>query len=130
MTPDDIVAGIGCRAGVSAVEVVAVLRDAEARAQIRASAMAIPTFKSCEPGLPEAAAFMGLPLILIDDAGLAAVQSLCPTRSDRVAAQTGLASIAEAAALAACGVGATLRLARIAHATVTCALANRRGTSV
>lgn len=129
MRPGDIVAGIGCRAGVSAEDVVAALRDAEARAETRASAMAIPAFKSRERGLTEAATLMGIALILIDDAALAAVQSLCPTRSDRVAAQTGHASIAEAAAFAACGPGATLRLARLAHASVTCALVERQGTS-
>ena len=123
------IAGLGCRAGAAAAEIIAVLREAEARANSRASALAIPAFKSHEAGLAEAAAQLGLPLILIDDAALAGVQWLCPTRSGVVAAHTGHASIAEAAALAACGPGATLRLARIAHPTVTCALADRHGAS-
>lgn len=118
-----IVAGIGCRAGAAATDIVAVLRDAEAQAGRRATALALPAFKSREAGVLDAAAALGLPVILIDDAALAAVQALCPTRSDLVAARTGHASIAEAAALAACGPGATLAVPRIAHPTVTCALA-------
>lgn len=125
----DTIAGLGCRAGASATDIIAVLHEAEARADRRAIALAIPAFKLREPGLNEAAALLGLPLILIDDTALAAVQWLCVTHSATVAAHTGHASIAEAAALAACGPGATLRLPRIAHPTATCALADRAGPS-
>jgi cobalt-precorrin 5A hydrolase len=58
---------------------------------------------------------------LVDSAAMAAVQAHCPTRSPRALAETGFASVAEAAALASSG--GTLLLARIAHAQATCALA-------
>lgn len=118
-----VIAGIGCRRGTDAADIIAVLRDAEARAGATAIALAAPGFKSHESGLRDAAAELDLSLILLDDNLLAAVQSLCPTRSSAAARHTGHASIAEAAALAAAGPGAILLLARITHPTATCALA-------
>jgi cobalt-precorrin 5A hydrolase len=106
-----------------------VLRDAETRSGVAATALAAPAFKSGEAGLLEAAARLGLSLILLDDAQLAAVQASCPTRSIVAKRRTGLASIAEAAALAASGAGARLVLARIAHPTATCALAVTAGST-
>lgn len=123
------IAGLGCRGGATAAAIIAVLREAEARVGHCATALAIPAFKSREPGLIEAAAQLGLTLTLVDDAALAAVQSKCVTRSARVADHTGFASVAEAAALAAAGPDSQLSLARVAHPTATCALADRKGPS-
>lgn len=118
-----VIAGIGCRRGTNATTIIAVLRDAEARAGTTATALAAPAFKSNEAGLHNAAAMLQLPLILLDDAQLASRQKFCPTHSIAAERHTGHASIAEASALAAAGSGATLLLARIAHPTATCALA-------
>jgi cobalt-precorrin 5A hydrolase len=118
-----IVAGIGCRNLCPGADILAVLHDAEARAGVSATALAAPAFKSGETGLRAAAAMLGLPLHWIDDAALAAAQSRCVTASDRVRAATGHAAIAEAAALAAAGPRGRLILARIAHSSATCALA-------
>ena len=118
-----VIAGIGCRRGTDAADIIAVLRDAEARAGATAIVLAAPEFKSHEAGLHEAAAELDLPLILLSDTLLASVQPFCPTRSIAAERHTGHASIAEASALAAAGPGATLLLDRIAHPTATCALA-------
>ena len=118
-----IVAGIGCRLGCPEADITAVLRDAEARAGVTATALAAPVFKSTEPGLHAAAATLHLPLHWIDDAALAEAQPRCVTPSDRVRAATGHSAIAEAAALAAAGPHSRLILPRIAQSSATCALA-------
>lgn len=118
-----IVAGIGCRSLCPAGDIVAVLRDAEMRSGVRATALAAPHFKHAEPGLHAAALLLGLDLHWIGDDAMTAMQPACPTRSATVLAATGHQSIAEAACLAAAGPGAILVLPRIAHARATCALA-------
>ncbi len=116
-----IVAGIGCRRGCDARAIVALVRRAEALAE-PAAALAAPAFKRHEPGLHEAAALLALPLLFEDAATLQAAQPLCVTRSAATARATGLASVAEAAAIGAHG---TLLLPRLTGAGVTCALARR-----
>ncbi len=109
------VAGIGCRRGCPAAAILAVVRQAGG-----ADLLAAPAWKRQEPGLIEAARMLGRPLRFVDDAALAAVQALCPTRSAVAARVTGHASVAEAAALAG---GGTLVRARLANGWATCALA-------
>jgi cobalt-precorrin 5A hydrolase len=111
-----IVAGIGCRRGCAAEEIVALVRAAGP-----ADALAAPEFKRSEPGLHEAARQLGLELRFVTDSALAAAQSVCVTRSAVAERATGHASIAEAAALAGGGV---LVRPRIASANATCALAS------
>ena len=110
-----IVAGIGCRRGCPAEAIVALVREAGP-----VDALAAPAWKQEEAGLLEAARLLGLPLRWVAQDALAAVQALCVTRSDVVAQAVGLASVAEAAALA--GGGALLR-ARFGRGGATCALA-------
>jgi len=69
-----IVAGIGCRRGCPADDIVALVRLA-----------------------------LGIPLTFVAAPALAAVQPLCPTRSHAAARHTGAASVAEGSALAAHG---------------------------
>ncbi|TCT13568.1 cobalt-precorrin 5A hydrolase [Tepidamorphus gemmatus] len=124
-----IVAGIGCRRGCTADEIVALVRRAmeeAGAAHCRLTALAAPSFKRDEPGLRAAADILALPLFHVGDDRLTAVQADCPTRSASALAATGQASIAEAAALAAAGPGGRLVLARIKSAAATCALAERR----
>jgi cobalamin biosynthesis protein CbiG len=116
-----IVAGIGCRRGVSAAAIVALVRRAEALAE-HAEALAAPAFKRGEPGLREAADNLGVPLLFVDDATMQAAQARCITRSAAAESATGLASVAEAAAI---GDGGVLVLPRLAEDGVTCALARR-----
>jgi cobalt-precorrin 5A hydrolase len=117
-----IVAGIGCRSGCPAREIVAVVEAAQAQAGCRVDKLAAPALKKDEAGLIRAARWLRIELDLVESAAMQAVQARCPTASPRALAATGFASVAEAAALASSG--GTLLLARIAHARATCALAS------
>jgi cobalt-precorrin 5A hydrolase len=86
-------------------------------------ALAAPEFKQNETGLHDAARMLGVPLILVGTADLAAAQPRCVTRSERAERATGASSVAEGSALAAAGAGSQLILPRIAGARATCALA-------
>ena len=121
-----IVAGIGCRKGASAHDIGAVIADALTRAGFAADALdliAAPEFKRGEHGVAAAAAALGVPLVLIAKADLQAAGARAETHSRRVLALTGVASIAEAAALAAGGPAARLVLPRVVVGPATCALA-------
>lgn len=118
-----IVAGIGCRRGCPAADIVALVQLAQRQAGCRVDALATPEFKRDEAGLHEAARILNVGVRLIDATALAAVQPRCPTRSIAAARHTGVASVAEGSALAA--TGGTLLLARIANGQATCALATR-----
>lgn len=118
-----IVAGVGFRSGCPASEIVDLVRRAQALAGRLADALAAPAFKSGEPGLRAAAEVLALPLVLVERAALDAVQPRCLTRSVAAQAAVGLASVAEACALAAAGTAGRLLSPRIASAKATCALA-------
>jgi cobalt-precorrin 5A hydrolase len=118
-----IVAGIGCRRDAAAASIVAVVRKAEAQAGVNVAMLATASLKANEAGVRDAALQLGIRLMVADEAQIAAVQALCPTRSAVVQRHTGHASIAEAAALAVAGPGATLVLERIAMGDATCAIA-------
>lgn len=118
-----IVAGIGCRRDCAAEAIVDLVHAAAARAGQAPMRLAAPAFKSAEPGLLEAARVLGLTLTLVERGAMQQLQAATPTRSAAVARATGLASVAEAAALAGAGPGARLLLPRIAAGGATCALA-------
>lgn len=115
------VAGIGCRRGVAQGEVEAAIAAVLARdGHPHLDALATGDAKRDEPAIAAAAASLGLPLLYPDiTAGAAATL----TRSARVEALLGVPSLAEAAALAAAGPGATLLGPRLAFGRVTCAIA-------
>jgi cobalt-precorrin 5A hydrolase len=121
-----IVAGVGCRKGASADDIGAVIADALARAGFAPRALdliAAPELKHCEQGIAAAAAALGVPLVLIPEADLAAAGARAETRSERVLALMGIPCVAETAALAGGGPTARLIVPRIAIGTATCALA-------
>lgn len=118
-----IVAGIGCRTGVSAEAILALLDDAVDLGFKRPDILAVPDFRSAESGILEAAETLGLPILWIGREALKGEQGRCLTRSARAKREVGLASVAEAAALAATGPAGRLVLPRIAAGGVTCALA-------
>ncbi|WP_137391310.1 cobalamin biosynthesis protein [Rhodoligotrophos defluvii] len=119
-----IIAGLGLKPDCPPADLLVLIEQARlACAEGRIDALAAPAFRRDAPGLAAAAKALALPLLLIDDAALASVQPLCPTRSARALAETGFASIAEAVALSAAGPGAELILPRIAGGAATCALA-------
>ncbi|MFO1142160.1 MAG: cobalamin biosynthesis protein [Amaricoccus sp.] len=117
------VAGIGCRRGVAADEVLAAVATARAaHAGVAIDALATVPGKVGEPALGEAARRLRLPLLAVspaDDAEL-----LTRSAASRAAAGTG--SVSEGAALAAAGAGARLLGPRVVVGRVTCAIAMGR----
>ena len=121
-----VAAGLGCRKGSTAEEIVALVRRTMDKAELamdELSGLFAPAFKHGETGLGEAARALGLPLVLIPEAMMKAAEPRAVTRSERVIALTGLASIAETAALAGAGPVSRLVQPRIASHNVTCAIA-------
>jgi cobalt-precorrin 5A hydrolase len=126
-----IVAGVGCRRGAAAAEIEAAITAALARAHLPRSALgavATSAAKRDEVGIAAAASALNVRLILVPQRELEAVGSRVVTRSQRVAALTGVPSVAEAAALAAAGAAAHLVTPRVVVGAATCALARAGGT--
>lgn len=127
-----IVAGIGSKRGVGVEEVLAALDAALARAGLAredVSLIAAPAVKGGEAGISEAAAKLGLPLVLVPQTQLEAASNRTRTRSERVVALLRVPSAAETAALAAAGASARLLGPRLALGAVTCALAKREAAA-
>jgi cobalt-precorrin 5A hydrolase len=123
-----MVAGLGCRRGTPAEEIQAVIKLALGRLGVSAaylSALATLAEKAEEPGLREAARRLALPLLACRREEMHAVAHRITARSRHAEAATGLPSVAEAAALVAAGPSGRLRLARVATARATCAIAER-----
>jgi cobalt-precorrin 5A hydrolase len=121
-----IVAGVGCRRGVSAAAIEAVIIAALARAGLARGmldVLAAPAAKRGEPGMAAAASALGVPLVLVPQRDLESAGSRVETYSKRVMTLMGVPCVAEAAALAAGGPAARLVVPRIAIGPVTCALA-------
>ena len=121
-----VAAGLGCRKGCGSREIVELVRTALSEADLpeaQLSGLFAPAFKFAESGLSEAALLLGVPLVLIPEAVLKAAEPRALTTSERVIALTGLASVAETAALAGAGPASRLLRARIASAGATCAIA-------
>lgn len=121
-----IVAGVGCRRGASAPDVEAAVRAALARANIAADALdAIATIaeKRNEAGIRAAAERLGVCFVVVSENALKTASDRTVTSSERTLALMGVASVAEAAALAAAGPLARLISPRLAMGAATCALA-------
>lgn len=117
--------GIGCRAGIGADAVCAlVARALEAAGDGPATLFTILD-KQQEAGLREAATRLGLPLVYLPRKALEAVSDRAETRSEKVVALFGIPNVAETAALAGAGAGARLVVPRMAAEGVTCAVAAR-----
>lgn len=133
LTPDSLLfgpvfVGLGCRRGCGWEEIAGLVAAAfdeaalpEAARQL--AALAAPAMKADEAGLAEAARALGLPLRFIGEDAMLAAQDRVHTRSSTVLAAVGLASVAEAAALAAAGPGSRLLLPRRSTPRATVALA-------
>lgn len=126
MTPRPFLAvGVGCRSGVSG-EVIADLVEHALEACDRPgtpAAMFTVVDKQSEPGIGEAAAALGLALVHLPRAALAAVADKVATRSEKVVELFGVPSIAEGAALAGAGPTARLVVERMADRGATVAVA-------
>ncbi|MGC2854419.1 cobalamin biosynthesis protein [Novispirillum sp. DQ9] len=112
-----IVAGFGCRKGVSVEQV----RAAYEAAGVEASELATAHVKAAEPALVAFAAALGLPLRAVPQDALAAAPAV--TVSQASLREAGVPSVAECAALAAAGPGARLIVPRVVVGPVTCAIA-------
>jgi cobalt-precorrin 5A hydrolase len=98
-----IAAGIGCRAGCAAADIVRALELALTAAGLAVAdvhALFSAEFKSSEGGLRSAASELELPVFFLSNAALASHAAACLTHSPQVARRTALPSVAEAAALA------------------------------
>jgi cobalt-precorrin 5A hydrolase len=127
-----IVAGVGCRKGTTAEEIITVISRALRNAGLSNHAIdviAAPAAKVGEAGIVGAATALRVPLVSVSQSDLEAVGARTRTRSERVIALMGVPSVAEAAALAAAGPSASLLAARIAAGPATCALAESGGES-
>ena len=127
-----IAAGIGCRAGCPAADIVqAVTRSVERHGLSLGDVQALYSAerKAAESGLHAAALALGKPIFFLPQAALAAQASGALTVSDAVARHFELPSVAETAALAGADVlgppGASVRLvaARLVAGSAACALA-------
>ncbi|HMR33140.1 MAG TPA: cobalamin biosynthesis protein [Geminicoccaceae bacterium] len=116
------VVGIGCRKGASAEQIERAVALAEAQAR-GVSAMATGGTKRAETGLIEAGSRLGLPVVFVASADLAAAAPRAASRSSHVEAVLGLPSLAETAALAAAGPGSRLLAPRRTVGDVTFAVA-------
>lgn len=119
-----IVAGIGCKRGTTAGDIEAAIRAALERADV-ATIDAIATIgaKGEVHGIREAAANLGVRMVVVAAADLEKAAGNTTTRSERSLAATGVPSVAEAAALAAAGPSARLLSVRVVAGSATCALA-------
>ncbi len=121
-----IIAGIGCRRGGSADWVQAAIDAALAqvgRTRSEISALATSPARAGEPAIKSIAQALGVALVTVSEADLAAAAPRCLSDSPRVRAATGLPSVSECAALAAAGLKARLLAPRSIHEGATCALA-------
>ena len=121
-----IVAGIGCKKGVTATAVLDAVDAALAashRSKSEILSVATGTVKRDETAIVIAAGALGVPLHYIGDEALAEVEPRLKTISRRSEDISGSPSLSEASALAAAGVNATLLGPRVVSGFVTCALA-------
>lgn len=124
-----IVAGVGCRKGVSMTEIIAAVEAALETHGLDVgalSALATTAFKREEEAIFAAARELGLPVIVVEG------EALLPgvrTHSDLSLALAGVPSVSETAALAAAGESARLLGPRIVVGPVTCALARSGGAA-
>lgn len=117
-----LVAGIGCRRGATAEDVLEAIDAAlgeTGRAREALARLATIPEKAQEPGIAEAAQRLGIALTIVADAA----DFPGPTESRCSRATMGLGSVAESAALAGAGPGGRLLAPRSSTRRATCALA-------
>lgn len=120
-----IAIGLGCRKECASEAIVAIVRRALAACSGVEGVRRLFSLveKSGEPGLRMAAETLGFELVFLPHEALAAVATRVLTHSPAAQRRFGLASVAEAAALAGAGPGAKLLMPRLAANGATCAVA-------
>ncbi|MER8982678.1 cobalamin biosynthesis protein [Mesorhizobium sp. M0870] len=121
-----MVAGIGCRKGVSVEDVLATVETAletHGLAVTALSALATAEFKKDEEAIAAAGRALSLPVIVVDNSALQAASSDTLSHSELSQDVAGTPSVSEASALAVAGAGAKLLGPRTVLGSVTCAIA-------
>lgn len=120
-----IAIGIGCRSGARKEAILSLIAEALARAALAQENAMLFTYegKRNEAGLLAAADELKMPLHFLSLEVLQAMTDRIATRSQAAEKALGIASVAEASALAGCGMGGHLLLPRITGDGVTCAIA-------
>lgn len=121
-----MIAGIGCRKGTDVADVIAAVEtalEAHGLAVTALSALATATLKRDEEAILAAGRRFELPVLVVEDAPLAAAAPRTLTRSQASLAASGTPSVSEASALAAAGEDSTLLGPRIVVGPATCAIA-------
>ncbi len=119
--PKTLTIGVGCARFTKSEEIIHLIENALKGAgltPLSIAALASIDIKSDEAGLYEAAAHFGVPLRFFSAEALAVVAKNVPNPSSVVEAETGTASVAEAAALMA----GELTVSKQKTANVTCAI--------
>lgn len=118
--------GLGCRAGATGDELIALAETALRQASLERGALGIlASFdaRQNDPGIVAVARHFGLPTIFYDAARLEMETPRLKTPSAAVFAAIGCHGVAESAALAAAGPFAILILAKIRSGQATAAIA-------
>jgi cobalt-precorrin 5A hydrolase len=119
-----IAIGVGCRKACPVDDILGIVRAALAELPGETPhGLFTLADKRGELGLEQAAAALGLPLVFLDKAVLQLVAGGARSCSSRIEDLYGLPSVAETAALAGAGQGATLLVPRRSCPTATCAIA-------
>ena len=118
-------AGIGARRGVSARDIIDLVRRVVEQHKAPLSRVTLCTLESKaeEAGLHEAARELGVEIMFLPLQALRARKGAAATHSPRVQAMFGVGSVAEAAALVGAGPGSRLVAPRVATPYAACALA-------
>jgi cobalt-precorrin 5A hydrolase/precorrin-3B C17-methyltransferase len=129
--PRDVMLGVGCARGCPADELVELVMQELAKADINAAAIAgifSVDLKADEPALLTLASILAVPLRVFDREVLAAQAPRLHNPSDAVMDEIGIPGVAEAAALAAAGDAGVLihPKAKSGQATMALALAPAR----
>ena len=125
-----IVAGIGCRKGVSAAQIVEAVSAALSAHNLvpgDLDALATADMKRGEAAIAEAAHRFGVLLFLVTGPELRSIEERLLTRSFASWQASGSSSVSEASALAAVGRDAALLAPRLKIGPVTCAVARGNG---
>lgn len=118
-----IVAGIGCRKGVSAEAIMAALDQVSKAQRVKVDFIATAPIKADEPALLEAATLLNMAFVVVAQADFEQAASRTQTRSAVSQKQAGSPSLSEASALAALGPSSRLIAPRVVIGDITVAIA-------
>ncbi|MDQ1187410.1 cobalamin biosynthesis protein [Agrobacterium larrymoorei] len=118
-----IVAGVGCRKGVSPEAVIAALEQASAEHSVAFDFIVTAPMKADEPALLEAATRLGMAFVVVAQADFDAAAVRTLTRSALSSKHAASPSVSEASALAALGEASRLIAPRMVVGDITVAFA-------